>query len=391
MKVAVLLSSVSRNGGGVYEAARRMVREQAAVGAHSLRVYGLEDSATARDLSTWEHVPVTTRTVVGPSSFGFAPGLAERLIDDGAELLHQHGLWMYPSMACRRWARRTAQPYVVTPHGMLDPWALDNAHWKKRIAAFIYEDDNLRNAACLHALCDGEAHAIRSYGLRNPVCIIPNGVDLPPSRELGVPAWESDRTESAKILLYLGRLHPKKNLLSLVHAWSELQRHEESSKRWRLVIAGWPQGDHAEDLSQAIRQLEVDDTVTLVGPQFGTDKHVTLSRANAFVLPSLSEGLPVAVLEAWSYGLPVVMTSHCNLPAGFRENAAIACDTSAASIACGLRRLFRASDGERAEMGERGRRLVETQHSWPRIGEMMAEVYRWVVGSGSKPSCVLAN
>src|SRR5437868_1254923 len=122
--------------------------------------------------------------------------------------------WM--TVGSQRWHRQTGRPYVVHSHGMLEPWALRNAMWKKRVAALLYENQHLRGAACLRALSEAEAQSIRSYGLRNPICVIPNGVDLPDLNE------SNPRTQSAnqKTLLYLGRLHPKKNISNLIRAWN---------------------------------------------------------------------------------------------------------------------------------------------------------------------------
>jgi poly(glycerol-phosphate) alpha-glucosyltransferase len=109
------------------------------------------------------------------------------------------------------------------------------------------------------------------------------------------------------------------------------------------------------------------------------------------VLPSLSEGLPVAVLEAWSYGLPVLMTEACNLPESFAAGAALRIGADRAGIAAGLRRLFALSDAERGDMGARGRALVRERFTRRSIGEQMAAVYRWVLGGGAPPSCVVTG
>lgn len=137
-----------------------------------------------------------------------------RLESGRLSLLHIHGLWMYPSVACMQWSRGK-RPYLVSPHGMLDGWALRNSAWKKILAARLYENRHLRGAACLNALNESEAASIRAYGLRNPVCIVPNGVDLPDQRPtLG---------GGEKVCLFLGRLHPKKGLPALLSAWAKIR------------------------------------------------------------------------------------------------------------------------------------------------------------------------
>ena len=123
---------------------------------------------------------------------------------------------MYSSLASTRWARKHHKPLIVSAHGMLDSWAVKNSGIKKRIAGILYEDAHLRQARCLHALSDGEAMAFRGYGLRNPICVIPSGIDLPRTRLNDAPSWYDTLPRGAKVLLYLGRIHPKKGLRALV-------------------------------------------------------------------------------------------------------------------------------------------------------------------------------
>jgi poly(glycerol-phosphate) alpha-glucosyltransferase len=260
--------------------------------------------------------------------------------------------------------------------------------WKKRIAALLYENQHLRRAACLRALTESEAQSIRSYGLSNPICVIPNGVDLPDLRE------SKAKTQSAnpKTLLYLGRLHPKKNISNLIRAWNEtFKSQRDSGDRWVLAIAGWDQGGYEAQLRQLTTDFGLLNSVIFLGPQFGADKSECYRGCDAFILPSLSEGLPMVVLEAWAHAKPVVMTPECNLPEGFEANAAVRIGTTSEEIAPGLKALREMSDDDRSRMGNRGRTLVETRFSWPRIGEQMRGVYEWMLGGGSSPDSVIVQ
>ena len=346
------------------------------------------DTDTERDLPLWDGVPVYTGKAIGLAAFGYSPVFTQVLTQRQPELLHLIGLWMYPSVACRRWALRRRIPYVVTPQGMLDPWAVRNSAWKKRAAAWLYEDQNLRQAACLHALCEAEVAAIRAYGLRNPVCVIPNGVDIPVGGVNGAAPWQGAFPEGVRVLLFLGRLHPKKNLANLLRAWARAEEAAESHG-WRLVVAGWDQGGHGAGLKSLAGALGVGRTVWFCGELFGEKKDAALRQASGFVLPSLSEGLPVAVLEAWAYGLPVVITRECNLPEGFENGAAIETGTTPAEIEQSLRELFALRTEARLDMGRRGRRLVEERFTWAKIAAQMKQVYEWVLGGGAVPECVL--
>ena len=219
---------------------------------------------------------------------------------------------------------------------------------------------------CFHALCQEEADSIRAVAPKAPIVVIPNGVD-PPQNGAKPLARQ-------KALLFLGRLHSKKGLLPLLTAWSTLKSIREQG--WRLMIAGWDDGGFEAVLRAESSKLSLCETVTFHGPAFGADKDHLLQYCSAFVLPSFSEGLPMAVLEAWSYELPVLMTRECHLNEGFAADAAICVEPTAESIASGLCELIgKMSDSERQAMGQRGRALVETQFSWNQIGKEVIRAY----------------
>ena len=338
MTIAFLTCSVSWHGGGVFDAVRNLAGSLRDNVDYPVQVFGLHDRDTEADRSAWGDVPVRTFDVAGPEAFGFAPGLERALEAAQPRIIHVHGLWMYPSVASLRWAKQK-KPYMISPHGMLDPWAVKNSRWKKRLAGALYENRHLRGAACLHALNHSEAEAFRAYGLRNPVCVIPNGVEIPVGRSAVPAPWKDKLPKDARVLFYIGRLHPKKGLDMLLRGWSMVQRDANRSG-WHLVIAGWDQGGHEGELRELASALGLHDSVHFIGPQFGELKTACFQAAEAFVLPSLSEGLPITVLEAWANGLPVLMTRQCNLPSGFEAGAALRIEPEAESIAAELRVLI---------------------------------------------------
>jgi poly(glycerol-phosphate) alpha-glucosyltransferase len=310
------------------------------------------------------------------------------LLGADLDILSTHGLWKYCSVASQRWHRQTGRPYIVHPEGMLESWALQNARWKKRFAALLYEDRHLRGAACLRALCEAEAQSIRVYGMRNPVCVIPNGVDLPDLSE--TPTLQAQAfAKGRKVLLYLGRLHPKKNLVNLIRAWKQAaESRSQTREEWVLAVAGWDQAGHERDLKELTKDFELMDSIHFLGALFREDKDAAYRACTAFIMPSLSEGLPMTVLEAWAYAKPVLMTPECNLPEGFDAGAALQIGTGPEEIAAGLKRVIEMSDDDRRAMANRGRNLVETKFSWPRIGEQMRAVYEWMLRGGATPRTV---
>jgi poly(glycerol-phosphate) alpha-glucosyltransferase len=367
--------------GGIFDAMRNLTVAVAADQRYLPAVFGARDAHTSTDKPLWGDIHTSTFPVRGPRIFGYAPGLADALEESAADILHIHSIWMYPSIVARRWARG-ARPYIVSPHGLLKPWALRNSRGKKRIAALLYENAHLRDAACLHALNTAEADAFREYGLKNPICVIPNGTVLRSD-------IVREQSPHGKSILYLGRIHPLKGLRELIRAWSAIH-NDDAAAGWRLTIAGWDQNHHRTELERLASRLGVSSSIDFLGPQFDADKERCLAKASAFILPSKSEGLPVSILEAWSWRLPVLMTYACNLPDGAQAGAAILMDCDANSIAAALRQMFSLTDEEREAMGRKGHRLVEERYQWQRIGGAMADVYDWILARGPKPESVLA-
>lgn len=407
MKVCHVTGSVSSLGGGIALALRSLANGQKEQGIDPL-VFAPEDRG--EPLGDWPPGLPTTLPArrIGPILWG--RDLLGRLETSKPDLVHTHGLWGQPSIVANR-LHAPVPKRVVSPHGMLDAWALQNGRFRKKLAMILFERRFLESVDCLHALCRSEAESIRSLGLRNPVAVIPNGVDLP----ICVTGRESKR--NCKTLLFLGRLHPKKGLPNALRAFAELNPgsgRKAPSGSWRLVVVGWNQGGHQEELETMCRELGLtfgnvsvekllaagssaengetskgkDLQVVFTGPAFGEEKDRLFQQADAFILPSFSEGLPVAVLEAWSYQLPVLMTGHCNLPEGFAAKAAIPIGTDVPSIAEGMRELFASSPSALGKLGSNGRSLVERQFTWPQVAEQMKLVYEWLVKGGNAPECV---
>jgi len=390
MNVGFLIASASRQAGGLFWSVRSLSRRLLDAGCE-VAVFAGSDRYSDTDAALWGEVPVHFHTVIGPAAYGLMPDLGRRLRDMRLDLLHTHGLWMHPSVAALHWGRNKGRPWIVSPRGMLDSWALRNAGWKKRLAGVLYENRHLREAACLHALCDSEAKAMRAYGLSNPIAVIPNGVDLHGLPDaMPTPDWARGHSSATRVLLFMGRLHPKKGLVNLIQAWARAAPQGERAV-WHLVIAGWDQNNHQTELERLIDLLDVRTTVHLIGAKLGHDKLAALARADAFVLPSFSEGLPMAVLEAWAHRLPVLVTAQCNLSEGFSAGAAVRIDPDVDSVASGLSRLFELSDDQLEAMGVRGRLLVETRFNWSSIAVQMRDVYSWVLGRGAQPECVVLD
>jgi poly(glycerol-phosphate) alpha-glucosyltransferase len=390
LKVGMLLGSIAPTAGGVAACVQALgLALHAPALSHHIEVFSLADHGGNRDLGGWGALPVQLCTTAGPRSFGYAPGLSAAMASADLDVLHVHGLWMYPSVAARRWGAARHAPYIVSPHGMLDPWALANSGWKKDIATRLYERAHLTHAACIHALCDAELEAIRAFGLRNPVCVIRNGVTPPTGDAVARPAWRAALPDDARVLLFLGRLTPKKGLTNLIRAWGAFrQRAGTRASTWHLVLAGWGADGYVAGLRSLAANLALGASVHFIGPQHDAAKEATFAASDAFILPSVSEGLPMAILEAWQHGLPVLMTPQCNLPEGVSHGAAVTVMPDVDSLTACLVDIAAWPPTRLAVMGEAGRRLVGERFSWPAVAEEFSAVYEWICRGGVRPGCI---
>lgn len=319
LRIGQLTASASRLGGGVSEAVIKQAEMIRKLGGEPV-IFALDDIHAAEDSGRFAPDAVHLSHVSGPRQIGFAPGMVDALERTQLDILHLHGIWMYPSRAGAVWARRTGRPYLISPHGMLDPWITARGRAKKAIARIGYERASWRAATALHALTSREAEDIRREAGRTDSLVIPNA---------GPATASPPAAPRSPNFLYLGRIHPKKNIDALIAAWTARTASMEAAGA-RLTIAGWGEDAHVAQLREVLGTAP--DSITFVGPLYGEAKQRAYADASFFILPSHSEGLPMVVLEAWAAGTPVLMTTECNLPEGFASGAALDCGFDADSI-----------------------------------------------------------
>jgi glycosyltransferase involved in cell wall biosynthesis len=376
MRVCFVTASASRQSYGVLPA---MIGA-----AHSLRALGHDVSVVAgldeylrSDLPAWKGIQVEALRQVGPRALHYAPELYDWMAQQPRfDAVVLHGVWISMHRLALKYARERGVPVVLAPHGMLSRWSLERSRFKKALARKLYVDRLLRGCACFLANSEGEVADALAASSGAPVALVPHGVELP-----HLVSASEDGQRQTRTLAFLGRIHPKKGVGPLIDAWKESGAQD---RKWRLAIAGPDQLGLVDEL----RGRAAGQAIEFCGPLFGAEKDEFLRNADAFILPSQSEGLPVAVLEAWSYGLPVVMTKACNLSVGFSRAAAIEVEPTAASIAAGLHQLFAFSQQQRQAMGSRGRALVEDEYSWGSVGQRLEQLLGWLVGVAPTPSFV---
>ena len=196
-------------------------------------------------------------------------------------ILHLPGIWGASSSAAWLLARMEGDlPLVVSPQGMLERERTE-VGGRSAFAWRVWNGHLLRSAKCLHALCDEEASSIAAVLPGAPICVIPNGVDLPG----GAPVMRSDAEH--RVMLFMDRIHPRKGLVQLIEAWARAPGTIAGG--WRLIIAGWDDGGHEQALRTRAETLGLGSNVSFVGPVAGAAKEELFRRASAFILPSFSE------------------------------------------------------------------------------------------------------
>lgn len=366
-RIGLLTAWASRDNGGVFEAVVAQGDMIRASGARPV-VVAIASPHDAADHARFGDAEVLTAPSLGPGSVGFAPAIGRLLDAARLDLLHLHGIWTATSWAGAGWARRSGRPYVISPHGMLDPWILARGRLKKRVATAVYERRSWRRAALFHALTEAEADDIGAATGGAPTAVIPNAV----------APMAATRRDGERYVLYLGRIHPKKNVAALVLAWRQARREGAIPADVGLRIAGWGDAADVAALSDMIA-TEPGDDVTLLGPVFGPAKAQLLAEARFLALPSLSEGLPMAILEAWSAGTPTLMSAHCHLDQGFAQGAAIDCGTDVADIAAALRGALAMDDIAWTAMSARASALAARAFSPAVIAARWADTYRGLI------------
>lgn len=295
----------------------------------------------------------------------------------GFDVVHVHAVWNF----CTYWTMRAAHearvPYVVAPQGSFEPWALAQSAMRKRLIGRLTEVPYFNRAAALQALTETEAAQFRSFGLAAPIVVVPNGIEPAKFERQPAPlAVQLGLALGTTTLLFMSRLHPKKGVDVLLRAFALTAA---KFPHVNLVIAGHDAGSgYAGELARLASELKIRALCTFAGEVRGGTKLDMLAGADLFVLPSHSEGLPVAAIEAMGAALPVVLSPGCNLPEIESTGAGLIAAPVPEILAAAISRLL-ADRGAARAMGERGRRLVMQRFTWPRIATETLEIYRSIM------------
>lgn len=387
MHIAQVIARIDDPSAGPSYSVTRLC-EVLAANAHRVQLLAVEHAnLPARgDLEpvAWQ---LTRFAATAPRTLVASPAMRRHLEHavqrDAIDIVHNHGLWLLPNLYAGLAAglgdtRRV--PLVISPRGALSAWALRRHPWRKRAAWLAWQSRVLRAAACFHATADAEAEDIRRLGFRQPICVIPNGIDIPPA----AACERQERLQSPRTVLFLGRIHPTKGIPMLLEAW---QRVMARHMGWQLRIAGNDNDGHLDEVRRLASALGV-ERVTFTGPCHGHEKAAAFRDAALFVLPSHSENFGLTVAEALASGTPAIVTRGAPWSRLDERCAGWWIDVGVAPLASALDAAMGTPPDTLARMGAAGRAWMTREFGWPAIGRDIAAVYEWLRTGGTRPSTV---
>jgi len=288
------------------------------------------------------------------------------------DIVHVHALFSFPSIAGAWAARRASVPYVVRPLGVLNHYGMQNrrALLKRASMAFV-EGPLLRDAAAVHFTSEAEFREACAWQRVPNAVLIPLGV-------MGEPRKSGKRSEE-KIILFLSRLDPKKNVEVLLRAWASTEAY---FGQWRLVVAGDGESNYVSGLKSLVEQLGVSERVAWVGRVEGEQKKHILDSASVFVLPSSSENFGLAAAEAMLAGKACIFTKGVAVgEVAAQAGCAMLVEGTVQGVASGLRELM-LNEPARCALAEKAQAFAEKEFSLEVMGERLRRLYEGILCAG---------
>lgn len=297
------------------------------------------------------------------------------------DVFHGNGLWQSPVHYMSKIALKRKIPYIISIHGMLEPWSLTQGKLKKQLALKLFQYNDLAKAACIHATAPIEVDNIRELGLKNPIAMIPIGVRIDEFPKQ-IPKKESP----LKKILFLSRIHPKKGIENLIDAW----RLMDSSLRtnWKIEIVGNGDANYIQSLKEKIVSEKLSAQIEIKPPVFGDEKINLFRDASLFVLPTFCENFGLVIAEALASYTPVITTKGAPWEDLVTYNCGWWINIGVEPLKEVLEQALLTNESKLHQMGQNGRKLIEEKYSMEVVAHQMLKLYTWILSKKNKPNFV---
>lgn len=384
---------MSPNHGGPATALEQLARAQAVAGLDVEILCTNADSSTGTYCRTGQttlkggNVPVHSYSVQFEAlrvSFGLATFLRNRCHQ--FDLIHAHGLYRFPQSYAARFARLRRFPYIVSVHGALQPYIYARSTQSvllKRIYERLVDFPNLRAASGIHFTTEVEQQSAKSFGFDAPSFVVPLGVDWSVYEQLPKRGALRARLHlgEAPVVLFLGRIDPKKGLDILIEAFDLVHRENEAA---RLLVVGPGAAAYVNELRTLVANRGLKEAVVFAGPLYGMDVVQAYVDSDVFVLPSHTENFGMAVVEAMAAGTPTIISDQVHIQSEVAQaGAGLITRCDGRDVASALRRVLSETELRRS-LGDAGRSLVRARYTWPEVVRELTASYRQILATESK-------
>lgn len=301
------------------------------------------------------------------------------------DVVHIHSLYRFHTIAAALIAHRSRIPYVIQPHGTLDPWHRGRRRRAKDLYHYLVEDPIIRRASAVVCTSPREEQSIRDLGYVAPTWVIPGAIDATSLRD-PAPGNFLDSLgigSDTRVVTFLGRISEKKGVPLLVESFGQTAAAFRDA---HLIIAGPDDEGIGQGLAPVIAKAGLAGRVSFIGVVAGPAKRALLQRSNVFVLPSADESFGSAVAEAMAVGCPVVVSPHVAIEDVVRASGAgLVAERNSADIARAVGSIL-ADPAAALAMGEAGKRLVDDKFAWPSVVGDFEAMYDAVIATRRRGS-----
>ncbi|HEY2493122.1 MAG TPA: glycosyltransferase [Paenibacillus sp.] len=388
MRILHVIANVALRYGGPTQALMGMTKSLVEIG-NEVTIYTTnQDGAGIMDVPLdvpividgveIRYFPIQNPRFIG-TSIPMARTLKRELKSNKYDIVHIHSLYLFHGAVVAHYCRKYGIPYVVSPHGSLDPFIYHRHRKRKAFMELLFENKNLNHASALHYTTEEEKVLASPFINHNRSFVVPNGLYMEEYQSQiseGSFREKYPETKNKTIILFFSRLNFKKGLDLLVDAFAKVVAVKDDI---HLVITGPDNEGYGQIVKGWIQDKGLQNHVTFTGMLTGQDKLAVLRESDMFVLPSYSENFGIAVIEAMICGLPVIISNKVNICHDLIDHQAgevVNCDSSELA-ACMLKLLDNPELSSR--LIENGMRLVESQFQWSKVGESLNNNYKSIL------------